>query len=82
MVSGCGGSLSGLEGTLRFPHDSSQSYGHNTNCMWWLRTEPGKVLNITFTRFHLEGGGGCGFDWLQVGVTCCMQMMYAFMHLK
>jgi hypothetical protein len=64
---GCGGQLTGSEGNLRYPHDSGQSYRHNTNCMWWLRTEElGKVLNLTFTQFHLEGSGQCNYDWLQV----------------
>jgi len=68
--SACGGTITGVEGTLRYPHDSSQNYRHNANCMWTLRSELGKVLNLTFTRFHLEGGGAvCGYDWLQVGTN-------------
>lgn len=62
----CGGVIRNVEGTLRYPHDSSQTYRHSVNCMWTLRTEVGKVLNLTFTRFHMEGGGSCTFDWLQV----------------
>ncbi|EEC11904.1 cubilin, putative [Ixodes scapularis] len=62
----CGGQLYGTNGTLRYP-ETGEAYTHKRNCIWVLRTTRGKVLNVSFSEFHLEdGGSGCGFDFLEI----------------
>lgn len=60
----CGGVLTGLSGTLKYP--PSENYPHNSRCAWLIRTNFTQVLNITFTKFNLESSNDCRFDWLQV----------------
>ncbi|XP_049840768.1 cubilin-like [Schistocerca gregaria] len=64
----CGGFLPNEAGTLTFPDSSSRStsYPHSMSCAWVIITNSTKVLNVTFTSFHLEGSVGCTYDWLQV----------------
>lgn len=64
-VRACGGVLNSFNGTLKFPHDSN-TYLHNSRCAWLIKTDEDKVLNVTFTQFHLEHSRECRFDWLQV----------------
>ncbi|ODM98815.1 Cubilin [Orchesella cincta] len=61
----CGGYLAGEEGTLKYPQTQS-TYSHNAYCEWLMRTAAGKVFNITFTNFHLEGDSSCSFDYLDI----------------
>lgn len=63
-VRACGGVLTGLSGTLKYP--PSDNYPHNSRCAWLIRTNMTQVLNVTFTKFNLEGSNECRFDWLQV----------------
>ncbi|EFN89302.1 Cubilin, partial [Harpegnathos saltator] len=61
----CGGVSRNPVGVLQFPIGGS-TYQHRLSCAWVLITEPTKVLNITFTAFHLEQSTDCKFDFLQV----------------
>ncbi|XP_055528454.1 cubilin homolog [Wyeomyia smithii] len=64
----CGGILDSFSGVLRYPLDNG-TYNHNARCAWLIRTNHTKILNVTFTQFHLEGSistGECKFDWLQI----------------
>lgn len=60
----CGGVLNAINGTLKYP--LSNAYPHNSRCAWLIKTDEDKVLNITFTKFELEGSRECRFDWLQI----------------
>ncbi|XP_045623432.1 cubilin [Procambarus clarkii] len=63
----CGGLISGTGGVIAYPGAQGVFYNHNISCAWRLIVPRGKVINITFNNFHLEGGrGGCRFDWLQI----------------
>ncbi|XP_065583611.1 tolloid-like protein 1, partial [Artemia franciscana] len=64
----CGGFFPAVEGTISFPSSESDLYPHLVSCAWVITTRPGKVLNVTFTRFNIEGStvNQCLFDWLQV----------------
>jgi len=71
MGTGCGGLLTTEEGFLRYPHipEATQvdgTYHNNVVCTWTIRTTIGKAVNMTFTRFHLEGGVTCSYDSLTV----------------
>ncbi|XP_014475365.1 PREDICTED: cubilin [Dinoponera quadriceps] len=61
----CGGVSRNLIGRLQFP-TSGSTYQHGLSCAWVLITDPSKVLNVTFTSFHLEQSTDCKFDFLQV----------------
>ncbi|XP_046392545.1 cubilin-like [Ischnura elegans] len=62
----CGGTLRGLTGILQFPAAGTEKYPHSSNCAWLLVTNRTQVLNITFTKFHLEESPSCQYDWLQI----------------
>jgi cubilin len=66
QVKKCGGLRNDLNGTLRYPEDPNAPYQHNSRCAWLIKTNHTKVLNVTFTKFNLEAGNDCKFDWLQV----------------
>ncbi|XP_064472120.1 cubilin-like [Ornithodoros turicata] len=61
----CGGSLRGSNGTLMYPL-TADTYAHRRHCVWHIHTTLGKVLNITFTKFSLEEGHECAFDFLEI----------------
>lgn len=63
----CGGVLNSFNGTLKYP--LADSYPHNSRCAWLIKTNEDKVLNVTFTKFHLEHSRDCRFDWLQVNLN-------------
>jgi len=66
VSAGCGGVLSGLAGTLQYPHSGSIEYSHNINCAWLIITNTTKVLQLNFTKFDIEHSPNCEFDFLQV----------------
>ncbi|XP_033150281.1 cubilin homolog [Drosophila busckii] len=63
--SSCSRMLTGASGSLRYPA-AGDSYDHNAQCAWVIRTNESLVLNVTFQHFHLEDSTECRFDWLQV----------------
>ena len=66
-VLACGGSYDAPAGFIDFPVGDGTMYDHSLSCDYTISVEPGKVVNITFTQFNLEGGAGdCSFDWLTV----------------
>lgn len=62
----CGGLRDTLNGTIRYPEDSTAKYVHNSRCAWLIKTNHTKVLNVTFSKFDIEHSAECKFDWLQV----------------
>ncbi|XP_044150585.1 LOW QUALITY PROTEIN: cubilin [Bufo gargarizans] len=77
----CGGVLSGLNGTLSYPtNPGNEYYGENISCSWVIKTEPNKVLRITFPYFNLEMSSRCSFDFVQVhdGETMSDHMLGKF----
>ena len=41
------------------------NYPHNKECVWTIEADPGIVITVNFTAFHLEGGS-CSFDSLEL----------------
>ncbi|KAM6900418.1 cubilin [Xenentodon cancila] len=63
----CGGDLSGPAGSFSYPNTPGHDeYDHQVSCAWVIRTDPDKVLTITFPYFHLESSTNCNFDFLQI----------------
>ena len=48
------------------------------SCAWLINTTPGKVMNVSFTRFHLEGSLDCKFDWVQVVFTFSIRFLHFY----
>ncbi|KAG6453574.1 hypothetical protein O3G_MSEX008219 [Manduca sexta] len=61
----CGGVLDNEEGSIVYPA-ANTTYSHNSRCAWVIHTIPDKVINITFSKFNLEGGADCNWDFLQI----------------
>uniref|UniRef100_A0A6A7FUH2 Cubilin n=1 Tax=Hirondellea gigas TaxID=1518452 RepID=A0A6A7FUH2_9CRUS len=62
----CGGVLTGTGGIVHYPSPGIERYDHNISCAWRIVVQVPKVINITFTEFHLESGRSCPYDWLQI----------------
>ncbi|XP_013797015.2 cubilin [Apteryx mantelli] len=63
----CGGYLSGSRGTFSYPNNpSSQWYDNRVSCAWVIRTNPNKILHISFPFFQLEASNDCNSDFLQI----------------
>ena len=64
----CGGHMRGTEGIISFPNAIGGSVsGQGMDCTYLIQTDPGKIINITFTDFNLKGPSYyCTSDWLQV----------------
>ncbi|XP_014830968.1 PREDICTED: cubilin, partial [Poecilia mexicana] len=63
----CGGQLTGPAGSFSYPNNPGHDeYDHLVSCTWVVRTDPNKVLRITFPFFHLESSNNCNFDFLQI----------------
>ncbi len=42
------------------------NYPHNRDCVWTLRTDPGKRIQFLFATLHLESHQNCSYDFLEV----------------
>ncbi|KAG0445664.1 hypothetical protein HPB47_028255, partial [Ixodes persulcatus] len=61
----CGGQLHGTNGTLRYP-ETGEAYP-TAELHLGAEDDSSKVLNVSFSEFHLEDGGSdCGFDFLEI----------------
>ncbi|XP_060808843.1 cubilin [Amyelois transitella] len=61
----CGSILRAEEGNLFYPLTNIASES-NSKCAWLIRTDPDKVINVTFSRFHLERSPDCNFNFLEI----------------
>ncbi|XP_015810319.3 cubilin [Nothobranchius furzeri] len=63
----CGGQLTGPAGSFSYPNTPGHDqYDHQVSCAWVIRTDPEKILRITFPFFDLENSASCNFDFLQI----------------
>ncbi|KTF87440.1 hypothetical protein cypCar_00025640 [Cyprinus carpio] len=63
----CGGVLESPAGTFSYPtNPGTGDYDHQVSCAWVIRTDPSKILRITFPFFDIENSASCNFDFLQV----------------
>ncbi|XP_066539114.1 cubilin [Hoplias malabaricus] len=63
----CGGLLQAPSGTFSYPNNPGHDqYDHMVSCAWVIRTDPDKILRITFPFFDLEHSSTCSFDFLQI----------------
>uniref|UniRef100_A0A8C2TK23 CUB domain containing protein 2 n=1 Tax=Coturnix japonica TaxID=93934 RepID=A0A8C2TK23_COTJA len=58
----CGGQLMGLSGEITSPR-YPESYPNDAECRWSIRATDGP-LTLIFADFQVEGGQGCGFDYV------------------
>ncbi|XP_051481017.1 CUB domain-containing protein 2 isoform X1 [Apus apus] len=60
----CGGQLTGLSGEITSPR-YPESYPNDAECRWSIGgAGGGGPLTLVFADFQLEGGQGCGFDYV------------------
>ena len=62
MYSSCGGTITDLQGQIRYPY--SGNYHNNLRCTWRINSVV--PIDIQFTRFDLEYQATCGWDYLQI----------------
>lgn len=64
LADACGGQLTGLSGEITSPR-YPESYPNNAECRWSIGGgSGGGPLTLVFTDFQVEGGQGCGFDYV------------------
>ncbi|XP_041486764.1 cubilin isoform X1 [Microtus oregoni] len=61
----CGGILSGTQGFFAY-QSPNDTYVHDVNCFWVVKTDEEKVLHVTFTSFDLEAASNCPREFLQI----------------
>uniref|UniRef100_A0A0M3ING7 Cubilin n=1 Tax=Ascaris lumbricoides TaxID=6252 RepID=A0A0M3ING7_ASCLU len=55
---GCGGHSTNTSGTIKYPDWTWYHFGRNKSCEWTIAVnEPNKIIEITFTNFHLPSSG-------------------------
>ncbi|NXW85602.1 CDCP2 protein, partial [Alopecoenas beccarii] len=60
----CGGQLTGLSGEITSPR-YPESYPNDAECRWTIGVAGGSgPLTLVFADFQVEGGQGCGFDYV------------------
>ncbi|XP_058698621.1 CUB domain-containing protein 2 isoform X1 [Poecile atricapillus] len=60
----CGGQLTGLSGEITSPR-YPESYPNDAECRWSIGgAGGGGPLTLVFADFQMEGGQGCGFDYV------------------
>nr|XP_020039532.1 membrane frizzled-related protein-like isoform X2 [Castor canadensis] len=64
-LSGCGGNLTGLQGTFSTPN-YPQQYPHQQLCTWHISVPMGHGIKLQFHNFSLEGQDECKFDYVEV----------------
>uniref|UniRef100_A0A8C3BIF2 CUB domain containing protein 2 n=1 Tax=Cairina moschata TaxID=8855 RepID=A0A8C3BIF2_CAIMO len=58
----CGGQLTGLSGEITSPR-YPESYPNDAECRWSIGAAGGPIT-LVFVDFQMEGGQGCGFDYV------------------
>ncbi|XP_021526874.1 membrane frizzled-related protein isoform X3 [Aotus nancymaae] len=66
--SGCGGNLTGLQGTFSTP-SYLQQYPHQQLCTWHISVPAGHGIELQFHNFSLEAQDECKFDYVEVYET-------------
>ncbi|XP_037817925.1 cubilin homolog [Lucilia sericata] len=66
MRSICAKTMRLPSGELKYPTGEETEYSNNERCAWIIRTTPTHILNVTFTKFDVEGNDDCTHDWLQI----------------
>nr|XP_004667421.2 membrane frizzled-related protein isoform X1 [Jaculus jaculus] len=62
---GCGGNLTGLQGTFSTPN-YPQQYPHQQLCAWHISVPTGQGIELQFHNFSLEAQDECKFDYVEV----------------
>ncbi|NWR62051.1 CDCP2 protein, partial [Bucorvus abyssinicus] len=64
LADACGGQLTGLSGEITSPH-YPESYPNDAECRWSIGGAGSSgPLTLVFVDFQVEGGQGCGFDYV------------------
>ncbi|XP_001503264.1 membrane frizzled-related protein [Equus przewalskii] len=66
--SGCGGNLTGLQGTFSAP-SYLQQYPHQQLCTWHISVPAGHGIELQFHNFSLEAQDECKLDYVEVYET-------------
>uniref|UniRef100_A0A8D2D8Y5 Membrane frizzled-related protein n=1 Tax=Sciurus vulgaris TaxID=55149 RepID=A0A8D2D8Y5_SCIVU len=65
---GCGGNLTGLQGTFSTP-SHLQQHPHQQLCTWHISVPAGHGVELQFWNFSLEAQDECKFDYVEVYET-------------
>ena len=57
--------VAATHGSIQSPGFPAQ-YPHNRDCVWTLRTMPGKRIQFLFATMKLETHTNCTFDYLEI----------------
>ncbi|XP_058975812.1 cubilin homolog [Musca domestica] len=67
-------------GEITYPTENVTEYAAHERCVWIIRTERTKIINLTFTSFDVEEDPECSRDWLQIhdGNSLAAQLLGRF----
>ncbi|XP_054027363.1 cubilin [Dryobates pubescens] len=70
----CGETLTGAEGTITSPVHPD-TFPHGVNCIWVISIQPGHLIRLTFTSFHLPFDYSCREDYLEIYDNSTLQQL-------
>lgn len=86
-LSGCGGAISQNSGSITSPN-YPKKYKSNSDCIWVISVQPGKMIKFTVTGMNIEYDSYCRYDFLRIGdgavkgsetrATICGTRSYSF----
>ncbi|XP_076027535.1 cubilin [Genypterus blacodes] len=65
-IATCGGSFSGLAGSIRSPGYPGSVYPESSLCEWHLEAPTGHYLSLTYESFNLQFSADCSTDYVEV----------------
>lgn len=65
-VRSCGGLRVSESGSIKYPPYGHVSTAGRIKCVWMIRVNETKILNVTFTQFNLTQSNECRQDFLQI----------------
>jgi len=65
MVLACGGTYYTQTGMIHSPNWPG-NYGHDKECTWIIKVQPGRQVKLNFTIFDMENHTDCRFDFLEL----------------
>ncbi|XP_069755899.1 scavenger receptor cysteine-rich domain-containing protein DMBT1-like [Narcine bancroftii] len=61
----CGGLLGGASGSVVSP-GYPDNYTDNAACIWYIRVNGSKIIDLWFIAFDLEESSGCSYDYVAI----------------
>ncbi|XP_029345465.1 cubilin isoform X2 [Acyrthosiphon pisum] len=63
----CGGYFDTLNGSIKYPESNTTlTYQSNLNCLWMIKVNSSRVINISFVWLDIEKSINCSSDYVEI----------------